>query len=96
MSLRDKFSSENPYALPIIMQTAQTNAAALNAILIESDQLASTSAFIRQNALTANPANPVPLVTNVASQTIDVAIGDGAVLPDGQPNPRPPISPIQD
>ncbi len=92
--LRTKFASESPDALPVLLQTARTNQSALQTILVESDQLASSSVFQRQTALSGNAANPVPLVTNVASQTIDVAVEDGAVLPDGNPNPRDPFTPI--
>ncbi len=89
MTIKDKFSSENPYVLGIVLATAQTNQAGLQAILTETDQLASSSAFQRQTALTGSTANPVPLVTNVANQTLDIAVFDGAVRPDGNPfNPR--------
>lgn len=98
MSIADKFADNNPYALAPVLQCAQTNSADLNVIIRETDALKSTSAFFQQNGLIANPANPVPIVTVVAQQTVGNAISDGSLSPDGEPIPDRGggFNPIQD
>jgi len=69
MGLQDKFSSEDPYVLPVLIQTATSNQADLNVVMQESDYLRATSAAYQVQGLTITPINPIPNVTAVAQQT---------------------------
>lgn len=75
MGLQDKFSSENPYVLPVVIQTAASNQADLNVVMQESDYLQASAATSQPEGLTINPANPVPNVTIVAQQTYGASVG---------------------
>lgn len=69
MGLQDKFSSEDPYVLPVLIQTAGSNQADLNVVMQESDYLQASSAAYQVQGLTITPINPIPNVTIVAQQT---------------------------
>jgi hypothetical protein len=78
--IRDKFSSENPYVLPIVALTARSTVqGGLQVILQEQDYLNSTNAVLRTEAVTNNAANPVSAVTSVAQQTLETALVEGQV-----------------
>lgn len=85
MSVRDRFSGDNPFVLSALIATARSNQADLQVAIRENDHLRSTSAYFQSQGLTNNPANPVSNVTLVAQQTVGNAVGDGEI-----PDPRCP------
>jgi len=75
MGLTTKFADNNAYALSQIILTAQSNQADLNVIVQENDGVRASSVVFQVQGLTANPANPIPVVTIVGQNTIGAAVG---------------------
>jgi hypothetical protein len=83
------FADDDSYVISQILVTAQSNTKSdLNVIVAESNQLHSTNVFLRTQATTNSPANPVSAVTLVGQQTIGAGVGDGSIQPDGNPGNR--------
>ena len=74
MSLRNRFSDNDPYIQTVQTISAANNQAALRVAILENDHLRSTPASLQPNALTMNIANPVPNVTTVGQATVGSAL----------------------
>lgn len=83
MPLQDKFTSENPYVLTVLRQTATSNQVALRAALDETLGIKATAVIFQSQGLNATTGNAPP-PQSVASAAI-VTLNEGGFDDDGLP-----------